>query len=63
MYDFQKFQTIRPFCGEARTRSKAEKAKEQRFLKWKYCLLGRELTLNYFKSCIFPLKTTQGKGL
>ena len=63
VYNFQKFQTIRSFCGKARPRSKEEKEKKQHFWKWKYCLWGQELTLNFLKSCIFPLKISQGKGL
>ena len=52
------------FNSRARPKPKVDKKKKERYL-WTYNDLyeGREFGLNAFKSGIFPLKPTQGKGI
>ena len=92
IYDFQQFETIRPFGNsiyagkisinetemhqtnllenlvkfndKSRARSKEDKNKKRNTFDSVTALYeGRELTLNAFRSEIFPIKATQGKGL
>ena len=92
IYDFQQFETIRPFGNsiyagkisinetemhrtnllknmvkfndKSRPRSKEDKNKKRNTFDSVTALYeGRELTLNAFRSGIFPIKATHGKGL
>ena len=49
--------------SQKRKKKKKKKKKESNTYESVYALyMGRELTLNAFKSGIFPIKSTQGKG-
>ena len=56
-------ENILKFDNKSRPRSKEDKEKSDTY-EIVYALYeGRELTLNVFKIGIFPIKSTQGKGL
>ena len=52
------------FNNKSRPRSKEGKAKKRDIYESAYALYeGRELTVNTFKSVIFPINATKGRGL